>query len=125
MRLTLADIAGGAEALSEIDFGRLCRRHGLKIAARQQVRHDAQGRRRYLDGVATGPNGASVAFEVDGAIHLAVRDYWNDMARDNELMIAGQPLLRFPSLIVRTEPELVADQLHRALSRSASLRRTA
>jgi hypothetical protein len=120
MQLTLQDIAGGAAALSEIDFGRLCRRYGLTVASRQQLRLDAQGRRRYLDGVVTAPGGASVAFEVDGALHLAVRSYWDDMARGNELMIAGQSLLRFPSLIVRTEPALVADQLRRALSSAAA-----
>jgi very-short-patch-repair endonuclease len=125
MRLTLTDISGGAEALSEIDFGQLCRRYGLRIALRQEVRRDAQGRRRYIDGVITDPSGARVAFEVDGALHLAVRNYWDDMARGNELVIAGQPVLRFPSMIVRTEPALVADQLRRALSNPASFLRTA
>ena len=89
MRRTLVDIAGGAQALSEIDIGRLCRRGGLNVTARQAIRLDAQGRRRYLDGIVTGPDGKEVAFEVDGAIHLAVRSYWDDMHRSNELLIAG------------------------------------
>jgi hypothetical protein len=116
IRQTLDDVAGGAQALSEIDIGRLCHRHGLNVSARQAFRLDAQGRRRYLDGVVTGPNGKQVAFEVDGALHLAVRSYWEDMERSNELLIAGVPLLRFPSLAARIDGEKVVDQFRRALA---------
>ena len=119
MRLTLQDIEGGAHALSEIDFGRICRRHGVNITARQVVRVDGLGRRRYLDGVATGPDGRQVAYEVDGGLHLAVRSYWADMQRSNELVIAGQALLRFPSMVLRTDEPRVVDQLRRALGLSA------
>ncbi len=116
MLSTLHDIAGGAQALSEIDIGRLCRRHGLDVTALQVIRHDAAGRRRYLDGYVTGPNGKRVAFEVDGAVHLAVRSYWDDMERSNELLIAGVGLLRFPSLAVRIDGPKVVDQFRRALA---------
>ena len=120
MKLTLDDIAGGAEALSEIDFGKLCRKHGLLVTGQQQVRLDGQGKQRYIDGYVVGPNGARAAYEVDGAPHLAVLSYWQDMERSNELLIAGQPLLRFPSLVVRTEGQKVVDQLRRALNRPPS-----
>ncbi|HEX4019210.1 MAG TPA: hypothetical protein VHX15_20915 [Frankiaceae bacterium] len=116
MTHTLEDIAGGAQALSEIDIGKLCRRHGLMVTARQAVRYDAQGRRRYLDGFVIGRNGKQVAFEVDGAVHLFVRSYWEDMERANELLIAGIPLLRFPSLAVRIDGEKVVDQFRRYLA---------
>jgi hypothetical protein len=49
LRLAVADIAQGAEALSEIDLGRLCRTHGLPAPTRQAVRVEASGRRRYVD----------------------------------------------------------------------------
>ncbi|MEU5939965.1 hypothetical protein ABZ807_12385 [Micromonospora sp. NPDC047548] len=49
IRQTLADIAGGAEALSEIDFVRLCRRHGLPRPELQHRRAEAAGRVRWLD----------------------------------------------------------------------------
>lgn len=116
MRQTLSDIEGGAQALSEIDMGRLCRQHGLRVTSRQSIRTDGDGRRRYLDGLVTGPNGKQVAFEVDGAVHLAVRSYWDDMQRSNELLIAGVPLLRFPGLAVRTDGPKVVDQFRRALA---------
>jgi hypothetical protein len=114
MRFTLQDIDGGAQALTEIDFGRMCRRHGFHITARQVVRLDGKGRRRYLDGVVSCADGKEVAFEVDGAPHLEVLSYWDDMERSNELVIAGQSLLRFPSVIVRTDERRVVDQLRRA-----------
>ena len=45
----VTDIAGGSDALSEIDFVRLCRRYRLPAPAQQTVRRDSSGRRRYLD----------------------------------------------------------------------------
>lgn len=115
MRLALADIGGGADALSEIDMGRLCKKHGLGVVVRQQVRIDGQGRRRYLDGVLVAKDGASVAFEVDGAPHMSVGRWSQDMHRANELLIVGQPLFRFSNITIRTEPALVVDQLGRGL----------
>jgi hypothetical protein len=112
----LHDIDGGAQALAEIDIGRLCRSEGLNVTARQALRIDAQGRRRYLDGIVTGQNGKQVAFEVDGGIHLAVRSYWDDMMRANELLIVGIGQLRFPSYAVRAEGPIVVDQFRRALA---------
>ena len=103
MQQILNDIAGGAQALAEIDIGRLCRSEGLSVTARQALRLDGRGQRRYLDGVVTGPDGTQVAFEVDGGLHLAVRSYWDDMMRSNELLIVASGLLRFPSYAVRAE----------------------
>ena len=66
----LDDIAQGTQALSEIDFVRLCRRHGLPVPTHQAVRVEPSGRRRYLDAEWTLPDGRSAAVEVDGALHL-------------------------------------------------------
>jgi hypothetical protein len=111
------DIDQGAEALSEIDFSRLCRRFGLPGPRRQAVRVEPGGVRRYLDAEWTRGDGRIVAAEVDGALHLTPRRWWDDQVRQNELTIAGTVVLRFPSAVVRTEPTLVADQLRRALRR--------
>lgn len=46
------DIDGGSQALSEIDFVRLCRRNGLPTPVRQEVRRERSGRRRYHDELA-------------------------------------------------------------------------
>lgn len=109
------DIIGGAQALSEIDFGRLCRLHGLPLPERQAVRRDSTGRRRYLDAVWRQPGGGLLVAEVDGAVHLNPRRWWDDQFRQNELALDGAVVLRFPSVIVRTQPGQVVAQLRRAL----------
>jgi hypothetical protein len=111
----VADIGQGAQALSEIDFHPLCRRHRLPAPDRQTIRREPSGRRRYLDATWRRSDGRLVVAEVDGALHLAVRRWWDDQLRQNELSLADALVLRFPSVLVRTEPTKVADQLRRAL----------
>lgn len=123
--VTLHDIEGGAAALSEIDFGRLCRRWRLPAhVVRQVVRRDRYGKRRYLDVTLTGPDGRTVRVEIDGAVHLLVRSYWEDMYRQNEFTIAGDPILRFPSVAVRIDELTVVDQVARALGLPPPVRLT-
>lgn len=112
----IADIEQGAQALSEIDFVRLCRRHGLPEPTRQAIRGDSSGRRRYLDVEWRLPDGRVVAVEVDGALHLDARQWVDDQLRQNALVLDGTIVLRFPSVVVREEPNLVVEQLRRALA---------
>ncbi len=109
----LDDIAQGAHAMSEIDFVRVCRRAGLPAPTRQAVRVEPGGRRRYLDAEWTRADGRRVVVEVDGALHLSPRRWWDDQLRQNELVIADD--LRFPSVVVRTTPDEVVGQLRRVL----------
>lgn len=111
----LHDVEGGAQAVSEIDFVRFCRRHGLPRPVQQTVRLDGQGRRRYLDAVLVGPNGKPVPVEIDGALHLVALTYWSDMSRDNELWIHRSSGLRFPSYVIRADDPVAVDQLRRAV----------
>jgi hypothetical protein len=48
-------------------------------------------------------------------LHLVAARWWDDQLRQNELTLADAIVLRFPSVIVRTEPTVVATQLRRAL----------
>ena len=109
------DIGQGSQALSEIDFVRLCRRFGLPPPEQQTVRREPDGRRRYLDATWRRTDGRLVVVEIDGALHLDQRRWWDDQARQNELALGDALVLRFPSVVVRTHPELVARQLRRAL----------
>jgi hypothetical protein len=109
---TARDAAGGAHSLAEIDFGRLCQVHGLPRPARQVVRRDAAGRRRYLDAFW---EQWRIHAEVDGGQHFDPRHAWADMQRQNDLWIAGDRVLRFPSWALRTNPTAVATQLRAAL----------
>jgi hypothetical protein len=116
LRCAVADIAQGAQALSEIDFVRLCRRHGLPLPEQQVIRRERGGRRRYLDATWRRHDGRSVVAEVDGALHLDQRRWWDDQHRQNEIVLSDAIVLRFPSVVVRTQPELVAAQIRRALA---------
>lgn len=115
LRLAIGDIAQGAQALSELDFVQLCAKHGLPAPELQVVRVDGSGRRRYLDASWRRGDGRVVVVEVDGAIHLQPRVWFDDQLRQNEVVLTDALVLRYPSIIVRTEPKLVVAQLRRAL----------
>lgn len=118
MRATLADVAGGAEALSELDFCDLLRRFGLPEPDRQFCRVEGQGRR-WLDAIW---EWAHLVAEIDGRWHMDARAWWADMARDNELTIDGYRVLRFPAFAVRDNPETVAGQIAAALRQTGEAR---
>jgi len=125
MARALADIDGGAQAVREMDFLRFCRHHGFPRPELQVVRMDERGRRRYLDATLKTPDGRLVRVEIDGALHLVVQTYWNDMWRSNDLAIGRELVLRFPSYVIHAnDPDAVA-QLRRALNLSAPSAQTA
>lgn len=110
---TLADIAGGSHALSELDFTRLViRQFHLPEPERQAPRRDGSGRRRWLDAVW---EQARLIVEIDGAAHTDVFTYWDDMARSNDLT-KDYRILRFPAWVVRYQPEYVAAKIRQALT---------
>ncbi len=109
---TLDDIAGGAQALSELDFTRLVRRHQLPEPDRQAPRRDAAGRRRWLDAVW---ETARLIVEVDGIHHLDADQYWADMDRGNDFTLDGYRILRFPAFAVRYQADYVAGKIRDAL----------
>jgi very-short-patch-repair endonuclease len=109
---TLDDIAGGAQALSELDFTRLLRQYRLPEPSRQAQRRDSSGRRRWLDAVW---EAAKLIAEVDGIHHVDAAQYWADMDRGNGFTVDGYRILRFPAFAVRYNPGYVAAQIRDAL----------
>ncbi|NUR06917.1 MAG: hypothetical protein HOQ22_09600 [Nocardioidaceae bacterium] len=110
MRLAVADIIGGAEALSEVDVAELCRRFDLAPPWRQRVRRDRSGRRRYLDCEWVLAGGKVVVLEVDGSHHLLVESWERDMKRERGIVISGRHVLRCTASEARYEqPQLAAD----------------
>lgn len=109
---TITDIAGGAEALSEIDLVKLCRRFGLPMPDLQERRKDASGRTRFLDAYW---RKWGLQVEVDGAHHMTTQHWEADMQRQNEVWISGDRILRFSGYQARRKPADVADQIRRAL----------
>lgn len=113
----LGDVEGGATALSEIDFARLCRAAGLPEPRRQRRRRDRDGRFRYLDVEWVRSDGRRVVVEVDGRGHLRQARWEDDLLRANDITIGdGAMVLRVPSTVLRSEPELVLRQLRQALA---------
>lgn len=112
----LADLDGGAQALSEIDLVRLCRHAGLPPPTQQRVRLDARGRRRYLDAEWRLPDGSVLALEIDGIGHMSADRWYADLLRQAELDLEGAArMIRLPASAVRLEPERVVAILTRAL----------
>lgn len=112
----LGDIAGGAQALSELDFTRqVVRRHRLPEPSRQVARRDERGRRRWIDVMW---DEWKIIVEIDGAQHADPLQRWDDMERDNGLEIGGYRTLRFPAWLVRNDPEHVAREILSALRRN-------
>ena len=116
LRSVLSDVEGGVHALSELDFALLCRRHGLPPPDRQRRRRDASGRVRYLDARFRRPDGRVLNVEIDGAAHFGVLAAWSDMDRDIAFLALGEPTVRIPSTIVRTDPAGVARRIRALLA---------
>lgn len=108
----LRDVTGGAEALGELDFARLCREHGVPEPTRQVVRRGHKGRI-YLD-VQWEDHEAGV--EIDGGHHGIGLKRVEDALRDNELVIAKNPTLRIPVLGLRTHADAFMSQVKRLLA---------
>jgi hypothetical protein len=119
IRSLIDDLAGGAGSLPEAQFLALCRRAGFPRPKLQVSRRDASGRLRYLDAYF---DKYAVHVEIDGGQHREVAAWWADMRRQNDLWIAGDRVLRFPSWVVREQPDEVIAQVGAAL-RAAGWRR--
>jgi hypothetical protein len=115
-----ASVAGGAEALSELELTALLRRYGIPEPDRQASRRDQRGRRRWLDAVW---EAAKVIVEVDGFWHTDAATWWADMSRDNDFTVTGYRVLRFPAFAIRTDPDRVAQQIMTALRLPATTER--
>ena len=125
MRAALADIAGGADSLAEIDLARLCRVAAIPEPTRQAVRLDARGRRRYLDAVWELGGGRRLVVEVDGVGHLERERWYDDLLRDAE--IGADPTtvrIRIPAMAARHEPERVVAIIRRHLGQPTGTVRT-
>ncbi len=109
---TVEDARDGSETVTELDLVGLCRASGLPIPSRQMFRKDSSGRTRYLDACF---DEWGVRIEVDGAHHMFVEEWWQDMDRHNDLATPGEMLLRFAGWKIRYRPDEVAARIRKAL----------
>jgi hypothetical protein len=114
LRAALADIAGGAQALSELDLVALCRRFGLQRPTQQRRRRDRDGTLRYLDAEWVLSDGSLLVLEVDGGHHVEVGQWQEDIRRERAIVLSGRLVLRATSTEVRIEPHRVAADLRLA-----------
>lgn len=106
----IRDVCDGAHALGELEFGRLCRRHGLPEPSRQVIRQLPTGRV-YLDAEWMD---LGLVVEIDGGHHAAALNHLDDCFRQNELALTRRLVLRAPLLAVRLYEERLMDQVVRA-----------
>jgi hypothetical protein len=109
---TLVDVEGGAHSLPELDFAALLRTFGLPEPDRQAVRRDSRNLARWLDAYF---EKWRVVVEIDGLWHMDAGTWWADMQRQNELVVSGDRVLRFPSFAIRDCQVEVARQIAAAL----------
>lgn len=108
---TIRDVGGGSLSEYEVLFVRMCRDYGLPAPTRQRRRQDAAGRWRYLD---VDFDGYHLVVEIDGQQHMDALCWWEDMMRDNELVVDAQKaVLRFAGFALRHQRERVAAVLQR------------
>ncbi|BDZ58509.1 hypothetical protein [Barrientosiimonas endolithica] len=110
VRAVVADVASGAQALGELDFGLLCQRYDLPRPDRQVVRQGPNGRL-YLD---AGWEALRLFVEIDGIHHHLGLGPVDDALRQNELHLGGDTILRIPLLGLRTHEAELMGQVVRA-----------
>jgi hypothetical protein len=109
----VVDALGGVESLPESDFNNIVRRQNLPEPRRQQVLKRPDGRY-FLDN--DWPQ-YGVRAEIHGIPHFEVRNWDNDLLRQNDISIEGGGLLLFSSYATRHLQQKVGDQLGRMLRR--------
>lgn len=119
LRTVVNEIRDGVQSLNELDFAALCRRRGLPEPDRQVlVTHP--GGRAYLD---VRWRRWRVVVEIDGIGHLQPDRWIDDSLRHNEIVLAGDVVLRVPSLGLRIDPEPHLAAVERALRQAGWSRR--
>lgn len=118
-RRALTDISDGAQSTAEIDIGAMCVAFGLPQPIRQRQRRDSRGILRFTDAEWDLPHGHVLVLEVDGAFHMDVEHWQDDIARQRGLSSPTRHVIRCTAFELRTDPSLVAHDLHRFLALAA------
>lgn len=110
-RALLRDIDGGSQSLGEVEVVRMCRTYGLVLPSRQCARTDRSGRQRFTDCEWELPDGRVLVLEVDGAFHVDVGHYTEDVRRQRGLTRPDRIIVRCTTQELRREPWVVAGDL--------------
>lgn len=110
-RAALVDVGAGAHSAAELDVRRMCRRRGLALPSSQRTRTDRAGRRRWTDCEWRLPGGLTLILEVDGAFHLDVAQYADDIRRQRALTTPTRLVVRCTADELRHDDATIADDL--------------
>jgi len=110
-RRTLAEIADGSQSVAELDVLRMCRDHGLCAPRQQTKRRDARGRIRFTDCEWQLPDGRTLVLEIDGAFHMDVQHWEDDLARQRALAAHDRVQIRCTARELRDTPGSIARDL--------------
>lgn len=109
-RAMLADIGGGSQSAAERDVALMCRRFNLPLPSRQVPHLDRDGRLRRTD--CEWPlHGGVLVLEVEGPLHMEVRQWSQDVRRARRLATRDRLVVRATSYEIRHEPEEVVRDL--------------
>ena len=113
LRAALHDMAGGAQSLAEVDVRRMCRAHALALPLSQVRRRDASGRLRFTDCEWRLSDGRTLTLEVDGAFHMDVEQWEDDIVRQRSLSDPNRPIVRCTARELRDDADRLARDLRR------------
>ena len=110
-RETLGEIADGSQSVAELDVLRLCRDYSLATPRQQTKRRDADGRIRFTDCEWLLSDGRTLVLEVDGAFHMDVEHWEDDLARQRALAAHDRVQIRCTARELRDVPGTIARDL--------------
>lgn len=110
-RQSLGEISDGAQSVAELDVLRMCRQFGLATPRRQTKRQDAGGRIRFTDCEWLLPDGRLLVLEVDGAFHMEIAHWEDDIARQRALAARDRVQIRCTARELRDTPGSIARDL--------------
>jgi very-short-patch-repair endonuclease len=111
LRPILTDVAAGSHSLLELRYLRdVERRHGLPTGLRQRAMDNEFTDVFYV--------GFELVVELDGRLHLAPRQRWRDLDRDNRATLRAEATLRYGWFDVTSRPCLAAVQVVQVLRRT-------
>ena len=111
LRPILADVAAGSHSLLELRYLRdVERRHALPTGIRQRAVDNEFTDVFYA--------GFELVVELDGRLHLAPRQRWRDLARDNRATLRAESTLRYGWFDVTSRPCEAAAQVLQVLRRT-------
>lgn len=119
LRDSLEAAAGGAHSNAERYVRDMCRRFGLASPHQQRKRHDATGRARYTDAEWRLADGRTLILEVDGAFHLEVGHWEEDIARQRALTSPLVTIVRCTALEAKEGSGVARDLVRLGVPRVA------